>query len=56
MAASKLASSSSDARRLIQGKGVRVDGEVVSDVKAEFGPGSYVVQVGKSRAGRWLIT
>lgn len=55
MAASKLASSSSEARRLIQGKGVRVDGEVVSDVKAEFGPGNYVVQVGKSRAGRWLI-
>lgn len=56
MAASKLASSSSEARRLIQGKGVRVDGQVVSDVKAEFGPGSYVVQVGKSRAGRWLIS
>jgi len=55
LAASGLAASSSDARRLIQGKGVRVDGSVVSDVKAEFGAGNYVVQVGKSRAGRWLI-
>lgn len=55
LAASKLAASSSDARRLIKGNGVRVDGKVVADVKAEFGPGTYVVQVGKSRAGRWLI-
>lgn len=55
LAASGLAASSSEARRLIQGKGVRVDGAVVADVKAEFGAGDYVVQVGKSRAGRWLI-
>lgn len=55
LAASGLAPSSSEARRLIQGKGVRIDGQVVTDVKAEFGPGNYVVQVGKSRAGRWLI-
>lgn len=56
LAASGLAASSSAARRLIQGKGVRIDGQVVVDVKAEFGPGNYVVQVGKSRAGRWLIS
>ena len=56
LAASGLTASSSEARRLIQGKGVRVDGQVVADVKAEFGPGNYVVQVGKSRAGRWLIS
>ena len=55
LAASKLCASSSEARRLIQGRGVRVDGEVVADVKAEFGPGEYVVQVGKSRAARWKI-
>lgn len=55
LAASGLAASSSEGRRLIQGKGVRVDGQVVTDMKAEFGPGNYVVQVGKSRAGRWLI-
>ena len=56
LAASGLAASSSEARRLIQGNGVRIDGQVVADVKAEFGPGKYVVQVGKSRAGRWLIS
>lgn len=56
LAASGLAASSSEARRLIQGKGVRVNGEVVADVKAEFGPGDYVVQIGKSRAGRWRIS
>ena len=56
LAASKLCGSSSEARRLIQGRGVRIDGEVVADVKAEFGPGDYVVQVGKSRAARWKIT
>ncbi len=55
IAASGLAPSSSDARRLIEGKGVRVDGAVVADVKAAFGPGSYVVQVGKARAARWVI-
>lgn len=55
IAASGLAPSSSDARRLIEGKGVRVDGVVVGDVKAAFGPGSYVVQVGKARAARWVI-
>lgn len=55
LAASKLCASSSEARRLIQGRGVRVNGQVVADVKAEFGPGDYVVQVGKSRAARWII-
>ena len=55
LAASKLCASSSEARRLIQGRGVRGNGEVVADVKAEFGPGDYVVQVGKSRAARWII-
>jgi tyrosyl-tRNA synthetase len=55
IAASGLATSSSEARRLIQGKGVRVDGAVVDDVQAEFGPGTYVVQVGKTRAARWII-
>ncbi len=52
---SGLASSSSDARRLIEGKGVRVDGVIVVDVKAGYGPGSYVVQVGKSKAARWTL-
>jgi tyrosyl-tRNA synthetase len=55
LCASGLATSSSEARRLVQGKGVRIDGQVILDVKAEFGSGEYVVQVGKTRAGRWLI-
>jgi len=55
IAASGLASSTSEARRLIQGKGVRVDGAVVSDVNLGIGPGTYVVQVGKAKASRWKI-
>jgi tyrosyl-tRNA synthetase len=55
IAASKLAASTSDARRLIQGNGVRVDGIVESDVHRGFGPGTYVVQVGKAKAARWII-
>ena len=55
LAASKLCASTSEARRLIQGRGVRVDGAVVDDVKAEFGTGEYVVQVGKRKAARWVI-
>lgn len=55
IAASGLASSSSEARRLIEGGGVRVDGVVVTDVKAAYGSGALVVQVGKSRAARWLL-
>ena len=27
----------------------------VKDVKAAFGPGSYVAQVGKARASRWVL-
>jgi hypothetical protein len=40
---------------LIEGKGVRVDGVVVVDVKASYGPGTYVVQVGKAKAARWIL-
>jgi tyrosyl-tRNA synthetase len=55
MHASGLAASSSDARRLIEGNGVRIDGVVCADVKAGLGPGTYVVQVGKSKAARWIL-
>ncbi len=55
IAASGLAASTSEARRLIQGNGVRVDGVVVNDVNLGFGPGSFAVQVGKSKAARWII-
>ena len=55
IASSGLAQSTSEARRLIQGKGVRVDGVVWSDVDAGVPPGTYVVQVGKSKAARWIV-
>jgi tyrosyl-tRNA synthetase len=55
LAASGLASSSSDARRLIEGGGVRVDGTVCTDVKHALGAGTFVVQVGKAKASRWVL-
>ena len=55
IAAAGLAASSSDARRLIEGGGVRVDGVVVRDVKTALGAGSYVAQVGKGKAARFVI-
>jgi tyrosyl-tRNA synthetase len=55
IAASGLAASTSEARRLVEGGGVRIDGTVVADVKASYGPGTYVVQVGKARAARWIV-
>ncbi|MFY9341402.1 MAG: tyrosine--tRNA ligase [Planctomycetota bacterium] len=55
LAGSGLASSTSDARRLIEAGSVRIDGAVVKDVKSAFGPGTYVVQVGKGKAARWLL-
>ena len=54
-----LATSNSDARRLIEQGGVRVDGEVVSDVKADVattGSEPMLVQVGKRRFARLSFT
>ncbi len=54
-----LATSNSDARRLIEQGGVRVDGEVVSDVKADVAttePEPVLVQVGKRRFARLSFT
>ena len=50
-----LAPSSSEANRLIDGGGVRVDGAVVSDKGLKLGAGSYVVQVGKRKFARVLL-
>ena len=50
-----LVSSTSDGRRLITQRAVRVDGAVVSDVKAELHQGNYLVQVGKLRAARLRV-
>ncbi len=47
-----LAPSTSEASRLIDGGGVRVDGSVISDRGLKLGSGVYVVQVGKRKFAR----
>jgi tyrosyl-tRNA synthetase len=44
-----LASSNGEANRLIDGGGVRVDAQTVSDKGLKLGPGQYVLQVGKRK-------
>jgi tyrosyl-tRNA synthetase len=54
-----LAASNSEARRLIQQGGVKVEGEPVTDIKAEFGTDSaagVLLQVGKRRIARVRFT
>ena len=51
-----LAPSTSEANRLIDGGGVRVDGVVVSDKGLKLEAGSYVVQVGKRKFARVILT
>ncbi len=50
--AAGLAPSTSEANRLIDGSGVRVDGAVVSDKGLKLNAGVYVVQVGKRKFAR----
>ena len=47
-----LAPSTSEASRLIDGGGVRVDGVVISDKGLKLAAGTYVVQVGKRKFAR----
>jgi len=47
-----LAPSTSEANRLIEGGGVRVDGAVVSDKGLKLPAGTFVVQVGKRKFAR----
>jgi tyrosyl-tRNA synthetase len=47
-----LAASTGEALRLIDGRGVRVDGAVISDRGLKLAPGTYVVQVGKRKFAR----
>ncbi|HET7795096.1 MAG TPA: tyrosine--tRNA ligase [Rhizobacter sp.] len=47
-----LAPSSSEAMRLVEGGGVRIDGGVVSDKGLKLAAGTYVVQVGKRKFAR----
>jgi len=51
-----LAPSTSEAGRLIDGGGVRVDGSVVSDRALKLAAGTYVVQVGKRKFARVSLT
>ncbi|HSI53019.1 MAG: tyrosine--tRNA ligase [Ramlibacter sp.] len=51
-----LAPSSSEANRLIDGGGVRIDSAVVSDKGLKLEHGSYVVQVGKRKFARVTLT
>ena len=47
-----LAPSTSEANRLIEGGGVRIDSAVVSDKALKLEAGTYVVQVGKRKFAR----
>ena len=51
-----LAPSGSEANRLIDGGGVRVDGGVVSDRGLKLDAGTYVVQVGKRKFARVTLS
>jgi tyrosyl-tRNA synthetase len=48
----RLAPSTSEALRLVDGGGVRVDGGVVSDRALKLPAGTFVVQVGKRKFAR----
>jgi len=54
--AAGLAPSTSEANRLIDGGGVRVDGAVVSDKGLKLGVGTVVVQVGKRKFARVTLS
>ena len=50
-----LTASLTEGRRLMAQGGVRVNGEKMTDPRAELGPGEYLVQVGKLKAARVRI-
>ena len=54
--AAGLAPSGSEASRLIDGGGVRVDSSVVSDKALKLAAGTYVVQVGKRKFSRVTLS
>jgi tyrosyl-tRNA synthetase len=51
MTAQGLAASNSEARRLVQQGGVKLDGQTVSDIRLELAPvdGEQVLQVGRRK-------
>lgn len=52
LAEAKLVASATEGRKLMVQGGVRVNGEKVTDPKAELGAGEYLVQVGKHKSAR----
>jgi tyrosyl-tRNA synthetase len=52
----RLAPSTSEALRLVDGGGVRIDGATVSDRALKLARGTYVVQVGKRRFARVTLS
>ncbi len=55
LARSGLASSTSEARRLVGQGAIRVDGELVTDPECHLSPGSHVVQRGRRRFLRLVL-
>ena len=53
---SNLTASTSEAMRLIEGGGVRVNGTPISDKALKFAAGTYVLQVGKRKFARVTLT
>jgi tyrosyl-tRNA synthetase len=53
---SRLAPSTSEALRLVDQGGVRIDGAVVSDKALKVGAGTFVVQVGKRKFARVTLS
>ena len=51
-----LAPSTSEALRLVEQGGVRVDGDTVGDKALKLGPGTFVVQVGKRKFARVTLS
>ena len=51
-----LAPSTSEANRLIDGGGVRIDGAVVSDRGLKLEAGTFVLQVGKRKFARVTLS
>jgi tyrosyl-tRNA synthetase len=51
-----LGPSSSEALRLVEQGGVRIDGVVISDKALKLPAGTYVVQVGKRKFARITLT
>ncbi len=55
LASTGLVKSSSEARRRIEAGAIQIDGEKVSDVKAELKAGTYVVKAGKKTWAKLIV-